>query len=320
MKNSSKPRIVFFGTPELAIPTLARLVEDFEVVAVVTRPDRTRGRNRRNLEACPVKEFAQEKNIPVLQPCQHTEEGFREAMVELDADVFCVLAFGMIMPQWLIDTPACGCFNAHTSLLPHLRGAAPINWAIIRGDEKTGVSVQRMVKKLDAGPVVWQRELAIDAKETTASLSEKLAAIIPQAMFETVHAAFDGSLEETIQDEEKVTYAPLLSKETGLIDWSKSAEEIDRLVRGCIPWPVAYTYLQDNYLKIWDCNIIKGVDNDPGEVVACSTKQGIIVACGTDALEIKVCQKQNHKRLDSAAFLCGSKLDVGFRFDSKEKN
>ena len=157
-RNTSNIKVVFFGTPEIALPTLTALHERFEVVCVVTRPDRTRGRDRRAVEFSPVKEFALAHGIPALQPESHRDEGFREALAAFNADVFCVMAFGLILPQWLIDLPRLGIFNAHTSLLPQLRGAAPINWAIINGLPESGVSIQRIVKKLDAGPVLWQKK------------------------------------------------------------------------------------------------------------------------------------------------------------------
>jgi len=318
--NTSNLKVVFFGTPEIALPTLTALHERYSVACVVTRPDRTRGRDRHKLEYSPVKEFALAHNIAVLQPESHCDEGFREALAAFKADVFCVMAFGLILPQWLIDLPRLGIFNAHTSLLPQLRGAAPINWAIINGLDVTGVSIQRIVKKLDAGPVLWQKKIAIERSDTVETLTAKMAAAAPDGMCETVSLAASGELVEHEQDESLATYAPQLQKEDGLIDWKRSAIEIERQVRGMNPWPGAFTYLNDSYLKIWEAEVAEGVSGEPGAVAACSIRKGLIVACGKDGLLIRTCQQENRKKLESASFLCGCPLEIGFHFSDGEEN
>ncbi len=319
-RTTSNVKVVFFGTPEIALPTLTVLHERFDVVCAVTRPDRTRGRDRHKLEFSPVKEFALAHNIAVLQPESHRDEGFREALAAFDADVFCVMAFGLILPQWLIDMPKLGIFNAHTSLLPLLRGAAPINWAIINGFSESGVSIQRIVKKLDAGPLLWQKKIPLEKNETVETLTAKMAAVAPEGMCETVRLAASGGLVEREQDESLATYAPQLQKEDGRIDWNRSAAEIERQVRGMNPWPGAFTYINDSYLKIWEAEVAEGVSGEPGTVVACSTKKGLIVACGKDGLLIKTCQQENHKKLETASFLCGCPLEIGFHFGDGETN
>lgn len=307
----SSKKVIFFGTPQIAVDALENLHKsEFEVVAVVTQPDKTKGRNRHKLVYGPVKEKALELGIEVLQPEKCKDEEFLDRLKGFDADFFCVFAFGQILPQKLLDIPKDGCFNAHASLLPKLRGAAPINWCIVNGDTHTGMSIQKMVFKLDAGPVCWSKKITIAQKETAETLALKMVPLASEGFLATLRMSVNGTLDPLEQDESLASYAPILKKNDGEIDWSKSATEIDRMVRGFYPWPAATTTCGSDILKIFDVEVDAGESsaaNKPGKVLSC-TKDGISVACGQGTVLIKELQKQGKKRMQSEAFLCGNKF------------
>jgi methionyl-tRNA formyltransferase len=310
-------RIIFFGTPDISVPVLSALHDaGFDIVAVVTQPDRTKGRNRKETLPPPVKVSALQLGLTVLQPETCKTASFIDLLASYKADAFCVFAFGQILPQRLLDLPRLGCFNAHASLLPHLRGAAPINWAIVRGDRVTGMTIQRMVFKLDAGPVCWRKEITIDERETAESLAQKMIPLAGEGLIATLHAALDGLLEPHEQDHDAATVAPLMKKDDGYIDWSQSAEEIDRKVRGFYPWPAASAGCDGEQIKLFNTRPVKmdlPVNAEPGEVLAVDG-QHILVACGQDALAIYELQRQGKKRLDVCAYLCGCTIAPGSRF------
>jgi len=314
-------KVVFFGTPEIAVNALEALAKsEFEVVAVVTQPDKTRGRNRKKLVPSPVKEAAVELGLEVFQPETCKDPGVLARFKDFEADFFCVFAFGQILPQKLLDIPTLGCFNAHASLLPKLRGAAPLNWSIVNGDEYSGISIQKMVFKLDAGPVCWSKKVAIDNKETAATLGQKMIPLATEGFLTTLRQASNGTINPIEQNESEATFAPIMQKNDGEIDWSKSASEIDRMVRGFYPWPAATSTCDGEKIKIFDVtadddDLALGVN--PGKVLRCD-KNGILIACGKGTLLITELQKQGKKRMKSSAFLCGHKFGDNDYFGSSK--
>ncbi len=308
-------RLIYFGTPEISVPALDALLNaGYDVAAVVTQPDSTKGRNRRKRLPSPVKVRALEHDLPVLQPESAKDEAFRKELEALRADAFCVFAYGRILPRAVLDLPLGGCYNAHASLLPKLRGSAPMNWSILNGDDVTGMSVQRMVLRMDAGPVCWSEETPLDPRETVASLTEKMKPLAGKGLIETLRALADDRLCPVAQDEERATFAPMLQKEDGEIDWTCSAEEIDRRVRGLFPWPSARTALRGERVTLHVADPLPENTNAvPGEVVRVG-KDGIRVACGRGSLLVRELQCEGRKRLCAEAFLCGKKLASGERF------
>lgn len=312
-------RVVYFGTPEISVAVLQALVDGgLEVAAVVTQPDRSKGRNRAAVQPPPVKLRALELGIPVLQPTSCKTPESLDILKSYEADAFCVFAFGQILPQALLDLPRYGCFNAHASLLPHLRGAAPINWAIVRGDGVTGMTIQRMVFALDAGPVCWRRECAIDPGDTAESLTHKLVPLAGEGLCAVLDQAARGSLTPVEQDHALATYAPLMKKEDGYIDWREPAGVIDRKVRGFYPWPAAHALCGAEPIRILAATPVSmslPPQSIPGDVLDVN-KSRILVACGEDALAISEVQRPGKKRLDVCAYLCGCTLAPGMRFES----
>ncbi len=286
----AKLRIVYFGTPEISVAGLQQLIADgYEIAAVVTQPDRTKGRNRRQTFPSPVKEAALEAGLPVLQPKSAKDPDFIEEVRKLEAHAFAVFAFGQILPQALLDIPELGCFNAHASLLPKWRGAAPINWAIMNGDPTTGMCIQRMVAKLDAGPVCWLKEIPLADRDTALSLSEKLAPLAGQGFHAVLQAAQSGNLSEVPQVESEATLAPILKKSDGELDWKRSAVELDRQIRGLFPWPTAYARFAAEPVRLFDaepCNTEQETPADPGEIIQIR-RDGIVVACGSGVLLLR---------------------------------
>lgn len=302
-------RIVFMGTPEFAVPSLEALIEsDDEVVALVSQPDKPSGRGRKPAPP-PTKLLAQERGILVLQPSSIRTDEFLEKLRELNPDLICVVAYGKILPKTILDTPRLGCINVHASLLPGYRGAAPINWAIVRGEKVTGVTTMMMDEGMDTGDVLLQREIVIDDQETGDTLSKKMSLLGAELLIETIGLLKRGELKHQKQDESKATYAPMIKKEDGRIDWKKPALEIRNLVRGMLPWPGAFTSLSGKLLKIYCVRISQG-DGKPGEVL--SSEPGVLrVATGSGAVDILELQIEGGKRLDSRAFLAGRKIVPG---------
>jgi methionyl-tRNA formyltransferase len=302
-------RIVFMGTPEFACPTLKVLIERGEqVVAVVTQPDRPKGRGQQTL-ATPVKLLALEHGIPVLQPMKVRHPDAIEEIRALKPDLIVVVAFGQILPKALLEIPTCGCINVHASLLPRYRGAAPLNWCIINGEAETGVTTMLMDVGLDTGDMLLKRTTPIDPDEDTSSLHNRLSGIGAELLAETIDLAAQGLLAPKKQDDALTCYAPMLKKEDGLIDWGKDAPGIKNLVRGMTPWPGAYTYLDDKLIKVYRVQSASG-SGGPGEVLAAG-RDGIEVACGEGSVLIYELQLEGKKRLPAAEFLAGCKLAPG---------
>lgn len=304
-------KLIFAGTPEFAATALAAiLAAGHEVALVLTQPDRPAGRGMA-LQASPVKRLAEQHGIPVFQPLTLKDAAAQERVNAVGADVMVVAAYGLILPQAVLDMPRFGCINIHASLLPRWRGAAPIQRAILAGDARTGVCIMQMEAGLDTGPVLLSESLAIDAADTAATLHDRLADLGASLI---VNALGRLPLPVSAQAADGVTYAAKLEKSEALIDWSKSAVDIDRQVRAFNPFPVAMTTLDGVPLKVWTAQLEPAdrccPNTLPGELIA-ADRRGIVVACGSGALCITELQKAGGKRLQAAQFLAGHPLAAG---------
>lgn len=304
-------RLVFMGTPDFAVPALQTLAASrHEVVGVVTQPDKPKGRGK-HLQAPPVKEAALELNIPVYQPEKVREESFVEELAQLKPDAIIVAAFGQLIPKTILDLPKYGCLNIHASLLPKYRGASPIQWAILNGDEKTGVTIMRMEEGLDTGAIYLQKEYPLDGTETGGSLFDTLSELGGPLMLEALDRLEAGTLKAVPQEEEKACYVRMLKKELGRIDWSADGRQIERYIRGLNPWPAAYTSWSGKTLKLWKAEwIAENTDQTAGTVTG-TTKTGFFVQTGNGQLLVTELQLEGKKRMDAAAFLRGVTLQAG---------
>jgi methionyl-tRNA formyltransferase len=309
-------RIIFMGSPDFAIPSLKLLCEAGEnIEAVVTQPDRKGGRGL-TLLSPPVKIEAERIGFPVYQPERIREKVFIDTLNSIKPDVIVVVAYGQILPREILEIPKYGCINLHGSLLPKYRGAAPIQWAIINGEKKTGVTTILMDTGMDTGEILLQEEIDIAPEDTAGILSKKLSSIGAGLLLKTIKGLEMGTIKPRPQDHSSATYAPLLKKEDGRIDWSKGAEEIRNLVRGMNPWPAAYTFLEGKLIKIWDVDVIVGPPEEevkagePGRIIHAG-KNGILVSTGKDSILIKSLQLEGKQRTTSIAFLQGHKVEVG---------
>lgn len=302
--------IVFMGTPEFAVPTLEKLTEFHHVAAAVTQPDKQKGRGKK-LSFPPVKETALKYGIPVLQPVKARDEEFIETLEKLAPDVIVVVAYGQILPESILNIPKYGCINVHGSLLPKYRGAGPIQWAVLNGEKETGITTMYMEKGLDTGDMIDKAVLTMNKKETSGTLHDKLMVLGAELLIETLKKLEDKTAVRVKQNDDESSYAPMLSKEMGKIDFSKPAEEIERWIRGLNPWPSAYTELEGKTLKIWDADTIcYDGQEKPGTVIDVTKKQ-IMVACGQGALALNEIQLSGKKRMTVQAFLAGAKINTG---------
>ncbi|HSO19822.1 MAG TPA: methionyl-tRNA formyltransferase, partial [Desulfosarcina sp.] len=278
--------IVYMGTPDFAVPSLETLHgSGHTVLAVVTQPDRPKGRGRK-LTPPPVKVAAEHLGIPVLQPETVRTDAFHRHMAELAPDLFVVAAFGQILPQTLLDIPKIGAINVHASLLPQHRGAAPIQWAIIEGDRETGITTMMMDAGMDTGDILLAEKTSIGPEETAAELHDRLSEMGARTLARTLARLQDGSLTRTPQDHEKATYAPMLKKTDGEIDWSQPAEQIERRIRGMTPWPGAFTFTDDMRLRIFKARVLdREISVPPGTILECIPGE-LRVATGKAALAI----------------------------------
>lgn len=313
-------RIVFMGTPDFAVPVLKMLAEKHEVVAVVTREDKAKGRKKK-LEPTPVKVAAQELGIDVLQPKTAKEPEFIQQMVELAPELMVTAAYGRILPKEILDIPPKGCINVHASLLPKYRGAGPIQRAIIDGEKVTGITTMMTDIGMDTGDILLKRECEITEEMNSDELNQALMEIAPGLLDETLSALENGTLERIPQVEAEATYAEMLSKETGIIDWSKSAPEIHNLVRGTFPWPAAQSVINGMNFGTERVKIIKTTVEKEAEYVNAAAgtvvkadKKGIVVACGSGFVKILNIQPESGKIMDAASFLNGRKVEVGDLF------
>ena len=301
-------RVVFMGTPDIAATCLTKILNDgFEVVGVYCQPDRPKGRGMK-LVAPPVKEVAVAHNIPVFQPESFRDDAVVEELAALQPDVCAVVAYGRILPQRVLDIPQKGCINIHASLLPQYRGSAPYQWAVLDGCKKTGVSAQYMALKMDAGDVIGAIETPIGENETAGELLDRLAVLGAQLLSDTLTKVEKGEATAVPQNEEKVTFAPMLDKGLCPIDWSKTAQQVHDHVRGLNPWPTATATIGGTFFKIHSTVIAEG-SGQPGQVLAL-TKTGLVVACGEGAVEIRILQAEGGKRMAAPDYFRGHPLDI----------
>ena len=312
-------KAVFMGTPDFAVPTLQKMIDmGIEVTAVVTQPDKAKGRGKKVIYS-PVKECALAHDLPVYQPVRiRKEPEFIQTLRDMQPDVIVVVAFGQILPKEILDIPRLGCVNVHASLLPKFRGAAPIQWSIIDGEEVTGVTTMLMDVGLDTGDMLLKTEIPMDPKETGGSLHDKLAAVGGELLEKTLIGLEAGTIVPEKQDDSQAgEYARMLDKELGHIDFNQPAVVIERLIRGLNPWPSAYTYIDGKTLKIWEAEVLdRNYGCEYGEVAEV-TRNSLIIQTGIGALSVKSVQLQGKKRMDIAAFLNGYTIEKGTRFDNE---
>ncbi len=309
-------RIIFFGSDDFALPSLRLLSEekeDFKIVSVITKPDTRKGRGMK-LVPLKIKQLALELRIDVYQPGKFDEQAVSH-IKPLKPELIVVVAYGKILPRKILEIPSKGCINLHSSYLPDLRGAGTVPWSIIRGYKYTGVTTMYMSEELDAGDIIEQKKVEINCEDTSATLRERLSKEGAQLLLHTLKDIKEGKANVTRQDTNKVTYAPLLKKEDGLIDWNKSAAEIFNLVRGLNPWPSAYTHLQGKMFKIHKAQVAQIFDlkTNPGEIVEVD-KNNLVVATGKGDLSILEVQIEGKKKMSIKDFLQGHKLEKGMRF------
>ena len=309
--------IIFFGTSEFAIPALRGLLgSGHKVLAVVTQPDRKRGRNLK-LSPPPIKVLALTKGIPVFQPQDASGAESVNYLKSLNADLFVVISFGQILKREVLAIPRLYAVNLHGSLLPKYRGAAPTNWAIMNGDKTSGVTVIKMNEKMDEGDIILKRETVISADDTNITLTEKLSEIGAEALIEAIGLIGSGKVNLEKQDGSRATFAPKLKKEDGLIDWNDRAVKIDNKVRGLLPWPGAYTYYDGKLLKILKAELISISDGGAvsGQVIDIVKKKGIVVRTGDGELLVQYLQLEGKKMLDADSFIRGHKMPRGYNFN-----
>jgi methionyl-tRNA formyltransferase len=304
-------RLIFCGTPQFAVPTLERLLaEGFPVALVVTNPDEPRGRGY-ELAAPPVKKVALKTGLRVFQPARLKDAAVQVEISQIRPDAIIVVAYGHIIPDWMINLPPYGCVNVHASLLPRYRGAAPIQWAIIRGETVTGVTTMKIDRGLDTGDILLQKEVELRSTDTTESLAERLSLLGAELAIETLRRLEKGDIQPRPQDHNQATLAPILKKEDGVIDWRLTAPEIERRVRGLRPWPVADTLFRSRHLRIWSAKPATPLLSlAPGEIGINSGR--LVAGCGgSTALEITEVQMEGRKRISAIEFANGVRLAPG---------
>ena len=311
-------RAAFLGTPEFAVPCLAALLDVADVALVVTQPDKPQGRGLA-LSPPPVKRFALERGLSVAQPTKARDGELLRALKEADVDVALVVAYGKILPADVLAAPRLGCLNVHGSLLPRWRGAAPIQWAIVCGDVKTGVCLMQMDVGMDTGPVLARREVDIEPNETGGELFERLSQLSGVLVREELPRFARGELIPVVQPEDGVTHARMIEKSDGALDFGAAAQAVHDRARGFYPWPGAFTSLGGKRVKVHRTRVVTrhGVLGEPGSVLA-TASDGIVVACGQGAVRLEELQLDGKKRVEAAAFLAGHPLPTGTRFDSPE--
>ena len=300
------------GTPDFAVPSLRALIDaGYDVVGAICQPDRPKGRGHK-LAACPVKEAALAAGIPVFQPERIKRPEGVAMLKEFAPDLCVTAAFGQILSQEILDIPPLGTINVHSSLLPKHRGSAPVNWSVIMGDEVTGVTTMFTDKGMDTGDILLKEETPIGGRETAGELTDRLAAMGAQLLIRTIRELEAGTLVRMPQNADEATYEPKLDKELGRIDFSRSAREIDRLVRGTTPWPGAFTTLDGQAVKIFEVRALTGAPTgEPGVVAVADGKRGLIVSCGDCDLELLQIQMPGAKRMRAADYLRGHPMNTG---------
>jgi methionyl-tRNA formyltransferase len=309
-------KIICMGTPDFSVPVLQQIInEGYEVVGVVTQPDRPVGR-KRILTPPPVKVEALKHHIPVFQPEKIKQKHELEQILALKADLIITAAFGQILPKELLEAPKYGCINVHASLLPELRGGAPIHYAIIQGKEKTGITIMYMVEKLDAGDIITQVEVPIHENDNVGTLHDKLSAAGAKLLSETLPLLLEMNINPLPQNNEKATFASNIQREQEKIDWGKPGEEIYNHIRGLNPWPVAFTSLEGQVLKVWKAQKVKGNENNPSGTIIQLDSDGLIVSTGNGtAIKILELQPAGKTKMTAEQFLrgSGSKVSIGLK-------
>ena len=304
--------IVFMGTPDFAVESLKKLYETgHNILAVVSQPDRKAGRGM-NVVPTPVKEYAESKGLTVYQPERiRKDEELIQKIKDLKPDVIVVVAFGQILPQEVLDIPKHGSINVHGSLLPKYRGAAPIQWSVINGDNVTGITTMMMDAGMDTGDMLEKYEVEIDDNDTYGTLYEKLKVAGGKAIVKTLEKIAEGNITRTKQGDD-FTMAPMIEKEMGEIDWNKSSKEIRNLIRGFNPMPGAYSYVGEERIKIWTAELVDQNDNEavPGDILVANEKGGLLIKTGDGVLELTEIQMPNQKRMTAKEYLRGHKLDI----------
>lgn len=305
--------IVFFGSADFGIPSIKALIEaGHKISCIVTQPDKKQGRGMA-LGQTPIKELAQTYKIPVFQPSRVNTADSESALQKYKPDLFIVIAYGQILSSKILKIPRLMPINAHASYLPLYRGAAPINWAIINGRKETGVSIIKMTEGMDAGPIIKQETIRIEPQDNAINLENKLSILAARLLTESILSIQNNRFILSPQDEDKVTFAPKLNKTTGLINWEKPATDIDNLIKGCLGWPDAFTYLDNKIIKIFKADIcieLPAFKASPGQILILS-KEGIIVATGKGMLRIEELQLEGKKRMHVRDFLAGCHIKTG---------
>nr|MBP3598145.1 methionyl-tRNA formyltransferase [Eubacterium sp.] len=306
--------VIFMGTPDFSVPVLEALIESKEhtVTAVITQPDKARGRSGK-LVFTPVKEVAVAHEIPVYTPTRVKDPEFVSILRDIPCDVMVVVAFGQILSKEILDMPKYGCINVHASLLPKWRGAAPIQWSILEGDEKTGVTIQQMNEGIDTGDILLTEEFVIGPEETGESLFERLSELGGPLVLETLKRAEEGTLKPVPQDDEKSTYAKMLTKELGKLDFSWDAKRLEQYVRGLNSWPSAYTYFRGKMLKIWKAEVVDRNTDAAKGTVAEVEKNSFSIQTGDGLLRLLEIQLEGKKRMNAGDFLRGMQVQIGER-------
>ncbi len=308
-------KIVFMGTAELSCASLEKLAGKFQIAAVVTQPDKPKGREMK-LQFSPVKILAEKLKLPILQPAKARDEKFVAELRELKPDLIVVVAYGQILPQGILDLPRFGCLNVHTSLLPKYRGASPIQSAILNGETETGVTIMKMDVGLDTGEIISQARTSVLAEDNSQTLHDRLAQLGAELLVETIPAYVAGKTPPKPQPAEGASYAAKIKKEDGKIDWNQPAKMILNRLRAFTPWPGAFTFLKTEskpqLLKIWKAEVVEK-SGTAGEILS-ADKNGIVVASGKNALRILELQREGGRRLSAQEFLAGNSLEAGGNF------
>lgn len=304
-------RIIFMGTPDFAAAILQTLIDGpDEVVALVTQPDRAKGRGKK-LSPPPTKVLAESFGIPVLQPTKIKTEEFHNGLLTYRPDLIVVAAYGRILPKPILELAPMGCINVHGSLLPLYRGAAPIQWSVLNGEKETGVTIIQMNEGMDTGDILLKAVIETEPDETSGSLYGKLAVLGSETLLKAIRGLQDGTLVPVSQDHELATVAPMLKKDDGLVDWHKDARILECLIRGLDPWPTAFCFLNSKRLRLFNPEVLhKESDAQPGTVLQ-ADKRGIFVACGSNTLVIREIQPEGKKRMSVESFLCGHPIAAG---------
>jgi methionyl-tRNA formyltransferase len=307
-------KIIFAGTPQFAVSALAALHKDHQIVAVLTQPDRPAGRGMQ-LAAGPVKQFALQNGLAVLQPVTLKSEEAQRSIAALDADVMVVAAYGLILPKEVLRLPRYGCMNIHASLLPRWRGAAPIQRAILAGDKETGITIMQMDEGMDTGDMLLRQTCPIEANDTAQTLHDKLAEMGADSVLEALRLLQDNHLNPVKQDNDTACYAAKLTKREAQVDWRQDARQIERAVRAYNPFPVCHARLKGVPIKIWQAALSADQRGDPGKVIGVN-RRGITVACGRDALRLEMLQRPGGKAQLTEQFLQAMPVEVGDDFDA----